>query len=481
MKDNRVLPAARFFSFLTLLFIILNYFIFMALSYFMPSQQKGLMVGLAPFQFIGIVLGVFLSSVFLSNPWQKKPLSSSIVFILLMILPNVVLRSLGVELFIGSATVYAFVTVFTGMLYPLCSGLFLMAFLPSTREGEVNRSGRFCVFFFGLAVAAGVLARYSFLSLAAVSSASADPAKTIDLLYTIIKWLMACIGVAAIASVILLNKCKDLMPVSELPREQSNSGKTEWPVVFALIGIVIVDRTLSSIMGVRLLSVYFYLNRAPHQYILAAAGTLALCFLAGYSIRSFIRWFLPTAIILFILLPCIALFNDNARFILIINTIIAIFDNVLWAVFPVALIELYRPGRLKSLWFYLFASAIPLANIFLFLGPMANRLIPSGTEYTVWIIGLASAAFILLALVVIKREKAEISIMPVESLENYGFSKREIEVVSLLKEGLNAKKIGEKLFISTYTVNDHIANIYRKLNVNSRGEFMKVMLGRKEK
>ena len=57
--------------------------------------------------------------------------------------------------------------------------------------------------------------------------------------------------------------------------------------------------------------------------------------------------------------------------------------------------------------------------------------------------------------------------------KEYGLSKREIEVAALLvNEGLLAKEIGKRLFISTYTVNEHIANIYQKFGVKRRPEFM---------
>ena len=61
----------------------------------------------------------------------------------------------------------------------------------------------------------------------------------------------------------------------------------------------------------------------------------------------------------------------------------------------------------------------------------------------------------------------------------HGLSKREIEVAYLLvKEGLGTKEIVSRLYISHYTVNDHIANIYRKFNVKNRGEFMAAVMNR---
>jgi LuxR family maltose regulon positive regulatory protein len=52
--------------------------------------------------------------------------------------------------------------------------------------------------------------------------------------------------------------------------------------------------------------------------------------------------------------------------------------------------------------------------------------------------------------------------------ENAGFSRREIEVLHLLAEGLPNKEIAQRLFISLRTVKYHTTNIFTKLNVENR-------------
>lgn len=49
-------------------------------------------------------------------------------------------------------------------------------------------------------------------------------------------------------------------------------------------------------------------------------------------------------------------------------------------------------------------------------------------------------------------------------------SKREIEVIKLINEGLSNKEIAEKLFVSVSTIKTHINNIYKTLEVKSRRE-----------
>lgn len=50
----------------------------------------------------------------------------------------------------------------------------------------------------------------------------------------------------------------------------------------------------------------------------------------------------------------------------------------------------------------------------------------------------------------------------------FGLSRREAEIVGQILQGLGNKTIAERLYISPYTVEDHIKNIMRKMGVQSR-------------
>lgn len=53
-------------------------------------------------------------------------------------------------------------------------------------------------------------------------------------------------------------------------------------------------------------------------------------------------------------------------------------------------------------------------------------------------------------------------------IENLSISKRELEVLSLIAEGLSNKEIAEKLFVSLNTVKTHSSKLFEKLEVKRR-------------
>ena len=50
----------------------------------------------------------------------------------------------------------------------------------------------------------------------------------------------------------------------------------------------------------------------------------------------------------------------------------------------------------------------------------------------------------------------------------YGISKRELEVLQLMAQGLSNQEIAEQLFVSLNTIKTHISNLFTKLNVKRR-------------
>jgi DNA-binding NarL/FixJ family response regulator len=72
-----------------------------------------------------------------------------------------------------------------------------------------------------------------------------------------------------------------------------------------------------------------------------------------------------------------------------------------------------------------------------------------------------------IALKVIRLFKQNLSVSKDES---FNLSSREKEILKCLVEGMSYKMIADNCFITTDTVHGHIKNIYKKLQVHSKGE-----------
>jgi len=59
--------------------------------------------------------------------------------------------------------------------------------------------------------------------------------------------------------------------------------------------------------------------------------------------------------------------------------------------------------------------------------------------------------------------------------EGFGLSDREIDVVTLLSQGLSNKEISSKLYVSEHTVKDHLKSIARKLGADSRAGIIAIL------
>ena len=115
-------------------------------------------------------------------------------------------------------------------------------------------------------------------------------------------------------------------------------------MIARLAGLSVVFSLINAIMGLGLtsfISGYATSKYTPHTLIVAAAVCICAFLAERYSINRFLRWFLPPAIVLFILLPCLVLFEGYSGFILLISTLASIFRFSVWIIFTVAIVECY--------------------------------------------------------------------------------------------------------------------------------------------
>jgi DNA-binding CsgD family transcriptional regulator len=62
-----------------------------------------------------------------------------------------------------------------------------------------------------------------------------------------------------------------------------------------------------------------------------------------------------------------------------------------------------------------------------------------------------------------------------KSRREFQLSKRETEVVRLICKGLANREIAEEMFISEFTVKDHIKNVMKKMRAGSRSEIIALL------
>jgi DNA-binding NarL/FixJ family response regulator len=60
--------------------------------------------------------------------------------------------------------------------------------------------------------------------------------------------------------------------------------------------------------------------------------------------------------------------------------------------------------------------------------------------------------------------------------KKFNLTRREIEVVKLICAGFSNKIIAKKLFVSEYTVKDHLKHVMEKLEANSRNQIIATLL-----
>ena len=65
--------------------------------------------------------------------------------------------------------------------------------------------------------------------------------------------------------------------------------------------------------------------------------------------------------------------------------------------------------------------------------------------------------------------------LPLDFISQYGISDRECEIICLVIQGDNYKRIGDRLFISSRTVKNHIYNVYQKTGVANKVQLMNVI------
>lgn len=130
----------------------------------------------------------------------------------------------------------------------------------------------------------------------------------------------------------------------------------------------------------------------------------------------------------------------------------------------------------------------PVRNICLTINIVSLSLIPlsilsvffsvvSDFSYPIYILAFSIVALVYLFVRfgIDRQEEQNRPTLDYESLQRYKISEREFSVVKLICEGMTNKEIAQELSISVNTVNNHVANIFNKMEVRSRIDLLKIL------
>jgi DNA-binding CsgD family transcriptional regulator len=472
---------------------------------FFPPAAKGLRVWIYLLNFAGMALGAALCPLFLPlppprgvsleispklSPVRKNPWVST-AFIAVVILPNIVVRSLGVAFWLESIPARILMALSSGMVQPVGCGLFYLTQLrlpypPQTPYS--NRTGRYASFLLAALMMAAVLIHRCAMPLLEYSGLAAAPARAMTLLFKVLQWIALCLGLCATACVFALGKEHEAVTVPA--GYKTECPPDNWKMIARLAGLAATFFLLNSLLEMRLFPLVSGAVGAYEPFFpVVISSVLILSFLAGRSALfvegkagRFLRLLLIPMILLFILLPALYFLNHEYPFFaLAMNSLVSIAHFSVWIIFTTAIVELYRGQR----FFYACASAIFMTYCFAFLGPLLGPVIPKGPGFMALVSAVAALLFTLLAfrtlfpgLPLLAENDPE---SPASSLETifrcHGLTGREAEVARLIvMEGLSNQKIAERIFRSKFTVEKHVTSIYRKFGVPDRTAFVAKVL-----
>ncbi len=99
---------------------------------------------------------------------------------------------------------------------------------------------------------------------------------------------------------------------------------------------------------------------------------------------------------------------------------------------------------------------------------------PVQTFYFFWL-ALVLIQFLVFRILASDNVPLPLSERPLSFFEEKGITSREREIILCLEKGLTYKEIGQELFISSHTVSNHVASIYKKTGVRSRVEMLNTL------
>lgn len=255
----------------------------------------------------------------------------------------------------------------------------------------------------------------------------------------------------------------------------------DWFIYFENYSFLGISSTLALRLGSCLISILFYLWTNLEQKILGEDEfSIALKGFRIYSIAYSIVWFVISVFFH-------GKFFYTIKFLLLFSDIVLLISMLLLSV--VFMSKLILEGKKGIPGYMIIVTAMLIWNYISFIwGEMSvywgnSVFIRTPLDFTIifWlVVNIATIYFVyhvdfteayntidspMVTPFVLEDRLAEME-------EEYGMTKREIDILKLIYRGMSNNEIAEQLFISKSTVKSHIYNTFRKANVKSRSEII---------
>ena len=416
------------------------------------------------------------------QPKKGFPFAARLALVGAFFIPNIVFRLLGQRAWMESSFNSAFMAIANGMIVTLMTG------------SIYSLNGRYRVLWPALAFSVSIFVYHYVLG---------PGRELLPFMFGFAGLTMTGAGVLLLVYLVGLKpdgaeEEADAKAQEYPPNSIGASGRgAEW--LFPVLATLVIFWTNSFTNQLFLPSLNKYLKPGFNSSTLTIIFAMpVLGILASLWWRRFLSVFIHISFFLFLLSPSLLFFNQSQLLFLVLHALNLVIVRAITLVFPFIIVDMCCEKECKrrsagNYWTWLAAALIQIIHINALVPTGLFRLLSLDNGYAVILLTVAALVFYLLSRKILPPNPKDNSqdkpqaITPVAAAQNIGdilrehnLSERETEVALLMvTERLSDKEIGERLFISPFTVRGHVTHIYDKFGVKKRTEFLAKVLTNK--
>jgi len=405
-----------------------------------------------------------------------------------LFLPGIIIRLLGFQLWMTNPVLFAIMNFFTNMGTTVVFGLFLCLC-------DKNRVLWAC-----LSVSLGMLIFYRISTI--VTEFPSLPWN--DLLFYASGLMLIAIGVLVLVFLFSVGKGnpgneEESGLLMEIPAEEKKMVSFSYPkktftyCLFPLAAVFIISWTNTFTERLFIPSLRLSLYNFDLLTVLPFAALPFLGFWADRHWKDFLDFGLPGCAAVFVMTPSLLLLDTSDFLYIVLHPLLTLSVMFLYIVFPFIIMDLYKKDKRFMIpgekvpgahWYWFLAVSVQIIRTSVLIRAGIFRILNISTATAVFLLALAAIAFYILSRITISllrsnahlQEKSTQLLAYEDSFVSHNLTEREMQVASLLLQGLNNIDIKNRLLVSLSTVKMYVGEIFRKYGVKSRAEFISLFV-----